>query len=945
MTPADIDRVFGRDRLRMVTGDHVEVFREQALPGERRRYTKRFLTTSAGDFRQWTEREWRILARLVGHGIKSVPDVVQFDRGSADRPALVQTYDAGITVDHWATLLPLERDGTVLPSVFRDSAHWWALARHSLIALDAIHDLSLVHLDLKADNICIPAGPTNFDPLAGDRSLHPRFDDITLIDFAFSLVSGERLQSALPIATQRDYAYQSPRLLRALEAGRDGDLAPTRQLDWRCDFFSLAAMLRRYLPEPDDPSSREWTRSGYATARAFVQRLIDAHDADLPMTRPHAELIALAAETVALPNLKRSLERGWVLAIEARSAANAAPTPVTRVAPLLLTPVAPAALPATAILVAAQPLLPEAPPSQAHLRTPARPMSVAKSDSGQKASARGQRDRRGARKLWWMAGLAATAAISAPLLGQGWRALRDSPVVHPAQVARVQTARRPAANPGVSGSTPDAATVAAATAAPPQAIAAPAKQAPETTIVEPPIARAPAGLHKPTEATPAVSTVPTPRLAQTGARPGAVHPRPGFASAAAPPAAAAIAAAVPPSSVEIRVGRAVPAGSKTAAAPARRDVVAAAPHPRDAAVSFPSRQLILFQAQVRARAELQAQARAQTLATTQASPSRPTPTQNGDPAAIAWAVSGRSPPRDAAPPPAPERLAAAGVGGPVPAASPVPGADTTVPVAAVIPGAVRPVAFSAPVSAGKESAAALTDAAAPDYGARAIRLMTHDLPRLAQRAQRVVSRVLAIAGQSTHVVGDAEILDAAALLERPADDQVSATPVAPGEAQRLAAAARTEYARRGVTNQGLTLQVQAFGADPLDPEVAGDLAFLLLRLHPAQPEAARQLAMHALALHGTRFPRGRGEDWTTLAIASALSGRDLDARNAFLVSLAVASNVDRQCRAALDAYVIFGDRLRAAVETVVYDAHASGSSSLSSFCQWPPRWTVSNSSP
>jgi len=34
---ADIDRVFGRGRLRMVTGDHVEVFREHSLPGERRR--------------------------------------------------------------------------------------------------------------------------------------------------------------------------------------------------------------------------------------------------------------------------------------------------------------------------------------------------------------------------------------------------------------------------------------------------------------------------------------------------------------------------------------------------------------------------------------------------------------------------------------------------------------------------------------------------------------------------------------------------------------------------------------------------------------------------------------------------------------------------------------------------------------------------------------------
>ena len=85
MTPADIDRVFGRGRLRMVTGDHVEVFREHSLPGERRRYTKRFLATAAGDFSEWTEREWRILARLVGHGIKPVPDVVRFDRGAADR--------------------------------------------------------------------------------------------------------------------------------------------------------------------------------------------------------------------------------------------------------------------------------------------------------------------------------------------------------------------------------------------------------------------------------------------------------------------------------------------------------------------------------------------------------------------------------------------------------------------------------------------------------------------------------------------------------------------------------------------------------------------------------------------------------------------------------------------------------------------------------------------
>ena len=107
MTPAQIDRVFGRERLKMVTGEHVEVYREAVAPGEPRRYTKRFLATPNGDFGPWTEREWRILARLIGHGIRCVPEVVQFDGGAKGGMRQVQTYDAGITVDQWATLLPV----------------------------------------------------------------------------------------------------------------------------------------------------------------------------------------------------------------------------------------------------------------------------------------------------------------------------------------------------------------------------------------------------------------------------------------------------------------------------------------------------------------------------------------------------------------------------------------------------------------------------------------------------------------------------------------------------------------------------------------------------------------------------------------------------------------------------------------------------------------------
>ena len=108
MTPEQIDRVFGRGRLQMVTGEHVEVFREAAAAGRAATLHEALPAHAGGDFGQWTEREWRILARLIGHGIACVPDVVQFDRGAPGGTQLVQTYDAGVTVDQWATLLPVD---------------------------------------------------------------------------------------------------------------------------------------------------------------------------------------------------------------------------------------------------------------------------------------------------------------------------------------------------------------------------------------------------------------------------------------------------------------------------------------------------------------------------------------------------------------------------------------------------------------------------------------------------------------------------------------------------------------------------------------------------------------------------------------------------------------------------------------------------------------------
>jgi hypothetical protein len=843
MNHDDIDRVFGRGRLRMVTGDHVEVFREASLPGERRRYTKRFLATAAGDFRHWTEREWRILARLVGHAIGPVPDVVHYDRGLAgDKVAQVQTYDAGITVDHWATLLPVRRAGQSLDHVFQDCAHWWALARHSLIALDAIHAIGLVHLDLKADNICIPFEPAALDPLAPAPWIAPRIEQIALIDFAFSLVSGEQLTRALPIARQPDYDYQSPRLLDALDAGHRGDLGPTRELDWRCDLFSLAAMLRRYLPDPEAAPANGWTSALDARARALVRRLLQAHDGEATAQRPHAELFTFASAPLADARLAASLESGWWLARTPVDASALSPTPVTRVA---LPPQPPAAV-APPVEVVEQ-VVPEAVPVPE--RSGPAPLTI---DLHAEPALRVNLPPARRRAPWgWAAAAVAVAALALPVLSGHWRGLNTPPPAAdvPAALAppvvtalaQEEVPARPA--PVIAASAPVSLPDARLPVAASQAAAVVVAQAPEEAPEEVPDARA--------VAVPSVTQPPA--LAQAG--PSA----PAKPTASRKPARRAqrpaVAAARPPTAPATKATQPSPARAIASATP-RRPTAAARP-------------------QVVARAGTVTAAR---------SPTALLPTLPTAPVTL---------------PPAPVTL-------------PPP------------PVAVPPAASPAPAPA----------TAARDHAARADELLAYDLPRIAQRAERLVLPVLAAVGNGPE--GDVRAA-ARTLRVAPGDPRLEAQ-ASPADARALHEAARQALWRRGSLQEAVELQSRAFGANPLDSEVTSRLASLWLRQHPRQPEVARQLALHALTLPDGRHPHGRPEDWTTLALANALSGREREARQAWWVSLELASDPDQPCRAAAQAYAQYGERVRPSVEALLRRARTMGLDEESAHCEWPSHW-------
>jgi hypothetical protein len=807
MTPENIDRVFGRGRLKMVTGEHVEVFREEALPGERRRYTKRFLSSMGGDFRQWTEREWRILARLVGHGIRPVPDVVQYDRGAGGRSALVQTYDAGITVDHWATLLPVERDGEPLRHVFEDCAHWWALALHSLVALDAIHGLQLVHLDLKADNVCIPCGPADFDPTRPGQVLHPLFDQIALIDFAFSLVSGEPLQAALPIGHQADYEYQSPRLLDALEAGRLGNLLPTRQLDWRCDVFSLAAMLRRYLPPLNASRRGQWTDQRLAAALSLIRRLVDAHDRAPPVQRPHKEWIELASRVLREKDLAASLARGWRLAQHAAVAADATRTPVTRIAPVIASiahDAGPAFGPPPALAASAE----------RHART---------------------------RRLLWLSCAAAAAALAVP-----WH------VTAPERVARAPVPSPPAM-PAAVVSAPQPEVV-----APTQAASMPAAE---------PIADA--------------------------------------ANAASAPAAAKVAKM---------------AGAAPVAAPAQPIVAAAAPAPTS-----------LHRAVVRPPIALHSHAPKHVAAS------------RGVPYLLPRSTISSSPPFALAAGPVHSHAASrTGALGPAPAAPPAvaaaaaasPAPPPTVAIATLPAPAPVTEASSAQVEERPVPAPALPD----DFAMRASVLMTDHLPRLAQRVEPRMLRTLHVAAQAENPSQQAEVAESARALRLASSDTLPEVATAGMDARLLNDAAEAAFWNAHNVQQALSLQTRAFGAQPHDELIAGNLAYYQLKQRPARAEPARQLALYALTMSDPHYPQGRIEDWTNFAIASALVGRERDARNALFVTLALSPSVDRQCRSALAAVASHGERLRGPVEAMLARIRTWGRSQESPFCRWPPSW-------
>ena len=984
MNPEQVDRVFGRGRLKMVTGEHVEVFREAVVHGERRRYTKRFLNSTDGDFAHWTEREWKILARLIGHGIGCVPDVVQFDRGSAKGPQLVQTYDAGVTVDQWATLLPLYRDGRVYRHAFEDCAHWWALSHYCLKALKDIHELNLVHLDIKGDNVCIPFGPATFDPEETDAPLFPLFGQLALIDFAFSLVSGENLTVALPIGWQREYDYQSPRLIEALGEGHDGNLSKTRELDWRCDFYSLAAMLKRYLPGEiaAQPKGQAlgWTRERYDAAKALILSLRRHHDAELPIKLPHESLIDAAGKMLVEGDLAQSLAAGWTLARDVTVASGAASplTPMTRIAPPVRVFRNPRERGKEAPLEKRTPALAFAAPTDLRMvriqRRDGIPLLITRRrDAGPPEPPRSARAAIAAATITALALGAAVAhqlfpeaTKNAMTSARGWFD-KDERAANPPAAA--EEAPAPSLASADTGAKTEASDSKAATSPAPAQTEERTGDAADGGTAEPAEAIAPASTPA-TDPAPSTSR-PTPRAAAPAseAPPRTTAKRPATKPSQAPPprpspsvASASTAAKPPPNRYAPSPPRST-AGKAAANHPSAGSSVASAEGVRVETAPAPPVHVIELAPATNS------------LSQPEAPPASASPTEKPAAAASANATAdaSRAPASKSSTPRRSRPLAAdeewrAGINAvaqffgftkrksapiedrgfqevaPSAKASRAPQASAPAQDRAAIAPPKPDVQMLATPPAVVSTAPRLDLPPEPmretDYASEARRALMQSVPRIAQQTQGEIAPVLWAAAKAQDPRSERDVIDAAHAVPVRNGGAMYQQPSESAAARRLNEEAMRAYWVRRNIPEAFDLSLRAFGANPNDPEVVGNLAFLHLRMTPSQPETARQLALQALSVRGTRFRSGRLEDWNTYALASALTGRDVDARNAMYVTVALAGSVERNCKAGLTAMANYGERVREPVEAMLYRIHSQGRAYDSPYCAWPPNWAA-----
>jgi len=249
----------------------IEFWREWDAGRQRAVWGKRYIANDKYDLRAFNSAEIEWLMQLSSANVGNTYRRASFEQEGTKlaQPAstTIKTLDCGPTLDDWLrTTVVL--NGRPQRHCFVQPESFLRLAQQILLALDRVHACHFVHCDLHPGNVTLPMWM--LDATADKARLVPRWDNITLIDFGYSVDARRPPKTTLPIQHEgqgvrmsrhlqgilREVETEAKKLLKAGESWVNVYLDPEwwqpldvspldafRRLDWREDLYQLGHML------------------------------------------------------------------------------------------------------------------------------------------------------------------------------------------------------------------------------------------------------------------------------------------------------------------------------------------------------------------------------------------------------------------------------------------------------------------------------------------------------------------------------------------------------------------------------------------------------------------------------------------------------------------------------------------------------------------------------
>lgn len=196
----------------------IEFWREWDAGRQRAVWGKRYIANDDYDLRAFNSAEIEWLMQLssanVGNTYRRASLEQEGTRLAQPASTTIKTFDCGPTLDDWMRTTVVV-NGRPQSHCFVQPEAYLRMAQGVLLALERVHACHFIHCDLHPGNITLPM--SLLDVNTDKARLIPRWDDITLIDFGYSIDAHRPPKTTLPICKEGEEMRISPLLQNILQ--------------------------------------------------------------------------------------------------------------------------------------------------------------------------------------------------------------------------------------------------------------------------------------------------------------------------------------------------------------------------------------------------------------------------------------------------------------------------------------------------------------------------------------------------------------------------------------------------------------------------------------------------------------------------------------------------------------------------------------------------------